>query len=35
VLAYQELPSATEVENAGIISAPLNLPLPAHARAAA
>ena len=35
VLAYQELPSATEVENAGIIAAPLNLPLPAHARAAA
>lgn len=35
VLAYQELPAATEVENAGIISAPANLPLPAQARAAA
>ena len=35
VLAYQELPATTEVENAGIIPAPANLPLPAHARAAA
>jgi flagellar biosynthesis protein FlhA len=37
VLAYQELPAATEVENAGIIPAPANLPQPNQApvRAAA
>ncbi len=35
VLSYQELPSATEVENAGIIPAPAGLPAPAPARAAA
>ncbi len=34
VLAYQELPSATEVENAGIIPAPAGLAAPAIARAA-
>jgi flagellar biosynthesis protein FlhA len=34
VLAYQELPAATEVENAGIIPAPANLLQPALARAA-
>lgn len=35
VLAYQELPSATEVENAGIVPAPAGLLATAPARAAA
>lgn len=35
VLAFQELPSATEIENAGIITAPPQLPRPAEVKAAA
>ncbi len=35
VLAFQELPSATEIENAGIITAPPQLARPAEVKAAA